>query len=122
MSSQTEIPIPIVNYLYLIREKKPPYYDIIKQMIKDMEYRYRKADRTEIIYTISPRQLHKELEEKIEGEKLTTFTVCRSILAILYGSDLKEREDYYKTTSSHGRRNYHIKLNPRNLQHLRSFV
>jgi regulator of PEP synthase PpsR (kinase-PPPase family) len=122
MPPQTEIPVPISNYLSLIEEKKSPYYDIIQHVIKDMEFHLRKADHSEVVYTISPRQLLDQLEEKIKSEKLTTYNICRSILAILYGSDLKIREDYYKTTSSHGRRNYHVKLNSQNLLQLKQLL
>jgi len=64
-----------------------------------------------VIYTINPRRLKEEIEEKIPSDKLTTINISRTILALLYGSKLQKDEDYYITTSSGGRKNYHIKVN-----------
>lgn len=118
----SEIPIPIINYLHLIQGKKSPYYDVVKYLLKDMENRYLKAEHTEIVYTINPRMLQDQIEEKVESEKLTTINICRSVLALLSGSKLKEDEDYYRTTSAHGHRNYHVRLNDQTLSTLKSLI
>ncbi|MFQ6068231.1 MAG: hypothetical protein ACE5KD_01685 [Candidatus Bathyarchaeia archaeon] len=107
-----QIPIPLVNYLHLIEKKKSPYYDLILYVIADMERNYKKGNPHHgIIYTINPRRLKKEIEDRMPSEKLTTINISRTILALLYGSKLRKDEDYYVTTSSGGRKNYHIKVN-----------
>lgn len=110
------VPIPLVNYISLIKKRKSPYYDIVEFLLKDMEMRYKGAGGTpETVYTINPRVLQEEIEKRIKNEKLTTVNVCRTILAMLYASRLSEEEDFYVTTTSSGRRNYHIKVNTRTL-------
>lgn len=118
-----EIPIPLVNYIFLIKYRKSPYYDIVQHLLREMEIHYERAGGgSEVIFTINPRMLQEEIEEKIRSEKVTTVNVCRTILALLYGCKLREGEDFYVTTTSGGRRNYHIKVNSRTLSLLRSFV
>jgi len=63
--------------------------------------------------------LKNEIEEKIPSEKLTTINIARTVLALMYGSKLEKEEDYYVTTSSGGRKNYHIKVNRNVLSTLR---
>jgi len=117
----SELPIPFSNYLYLIRKRKSPYYDLLRYLIADMERHYVTLEfPLETIYTINPRQLQKQIEEKIPSDKLTTMNIARVILAAIYGSKLRKDEDYYVTKSSGGRRNYHIKLNQNVLSALRS--
>lgn len=111
MSEVRQIPIPLSNYLSLIRRRKSPYYDLILYILADMERKHRSGPNSSIIYTINPRQLKEEIEEKIPSEKLTPINISRTILAFLYGSKLRKDEDYYVTTSSGGRKNYHIKVN-----------
>lgn len=111
MSEVQQIPIPLINYLHLIEKKKSPYYDLICYIISDMEKRYENRTQYGNIYTINPRLLKEEIEETIPSEKLTTINISRTILALLYGSKLQKDEDYYVTTSSGGRKNYHIKVN-----------
>jgi hypothetical protein len=111
MSEARQIPIPLSNYLSLIQRKKSPYYDLILYILADMERKHRSGPGNSIIYTINPRQLKEEIEEKIPSEKLTPINISRTILAFLYGSKLRKDEDYYVTTSSGGRKNYHIKVN-----------
>ena len=114
-----KIPIPLSSYLSLIHKKKSPYYDVIRHILLDMEASYNKAGpRDGIIYTINPRQLKEQIDEKVQSKKLTPINISRTILALLYGSSLKKDEDYYTTTSSGGRKNYHIKINMRNLSTL----
>ncbi len=112
----SEIPIPLVNYVFLIKERKSPYYDIAEFLMKDMEMRYHSTGKeAEVVYTINPRILQEEIEKKVRDEKLTTVNVCRTILAMLYGARLDEEKDFFVTTTSSGRRNYHIKINNRTL-------
>jgi regulator of PEP synthase PpsR (kinase-PPPase family) len=110
-----DIPIPLVNYVQLIRNRKSPYYDVVQFLLKEMEMHLEKGEASETVYTINPRILQEEIEERMKNEKLTTVNVCRTILALLYGSKLREDEDFYVTTTSSGRRNYHIKVNTRTL-------
>ena len=70
---------------------------------------------SEVIYTINPRVLQEEIEKRVRDEKLTTVNVCRTILALLHGSKLREEKDFYVTTTSSGRRNYNIRVNERTL-------
>jgi hypothetical protein len=65
--------------------------------------------------------LQDEIEKKVESEKLTTINICRTIMALFYGSKLRE-DDFYVTTTSRGRRNYHIKVNARTLNSVYGFV
>src|SRR3990170_435891 len=105
----SELPVPLSNYLHLIRKKKSPYYDLLRYVIADMERRYVVLEYPmDVVYTINPRQLQKEIADKIQSEKLTPMNIVRVILAALHGSKLREDEDYYVTTSAGGRKNYHI--------------
>jgi len=118
-----DIPIPLVNYVHLIRTRKSPYYDIVRFLLKDMEMHYSKMGQgSEIVYTVNPRILHEEIEKRIKDEKLTRVNVCRTILALLYGSKLSEEKDFYVTTTSSGRRNYHIKINTYTLTSMSRFL
>ncbi|RLI19744.1 hypothetical protein DRO54_07810 [Candidatus Bathyarchaeota archaeon] len=120
--SSNGLPIPLANYVNLIKERRSPYYDIIRYILLDMEYHLKKAGNNEVIYTINPRRLHKEIEDKIKSEKLTTTNICRTILAFFYGTQLKEGEDFFVTTSARGRKNYHIRLTPFTISLLKSYV
>jgi hypothetical protein len=112
----TEIPVPLVNYVELIRKRRSPYYEIVEFLMKDMEMHFIKAGQgAEAVYAINPRMLQEEIEKKVSDEKLTSVNVCRTILAMLVGAKLDQEEDYYVTTTSSGRRNYHIKVNTRTL-------
>jgi len=118
-----DIPIPLVNYIHLIKYHKTPYYDIVQHILKDMEMHYERTGRgSETVYTINPRVLQDEIEKKVESEKLTTINICRTILALFYGSELREEDDFYVTTTSRGRRNYHIKVNTHTLNLMHSFI
>ncbi|MEM3536511.1 MAG: hypothetical protein QXF44_01910 [Candidatus Bathyarchaeia archaeon] len=120
---QRDIPIPVVNYVHLIRKRKSPYYDIVEFLLRDMEMHYVKAgEGSEVVYTINPRVLQEEIEKRVKSEKLTTVNVCRTILALFYGSRLSEEKDFYVTTTSSGRRNYHVKVNNRTLNSLSKFL
>ncbi|MFP3984810.1 MAG: hypothetical protein ACLFU9_02425 [Candidatus Bathyarchaeia archaeon] len=120
MSEFHEVPVPLINYLHLIERKASPYYDLISYLIADMEENYKKEHpRRGTIYTINPRRLKEEINKKIPSEKLTPINISRTILALLYGSKLQKDEDYYVTTSSGGRKNYHIKVDNNILSTLR---
>ena len=112
----SEIPVPLVNYVELIRNRRSPYYNIVQFILKDLEIHFANASQGESVYTINPRILQEEIEKKVEDDKLTTVNVCRTILALLYGSKLSEERDFYITTTSSGRRNYHIKVNERTMR------
>ena len=119
---RNNIPIPLVNYVELIRNRKSPYYDIVQFLLKEMEMHHsRMGQSSEIVYTINPRVLQEEIEKGVKNEKLTTVNVCRTILALLYGSKLEE-EDFYATTTSGGRRNYHVRVNNRTLNSMSRFL
>ncbi len=113
------VPVPLVNYVNLIRSRKSPYYDIVQYLMKEMEMHHETSGRgSETVYTINPRVLQEEIEKVVNDDRLTTVNVCRTILAMLYGSKLDEEDDFYVTTTSSGRRNYHIKVNSRTLTSL----
>jgi len=62
-----------------------------------MEMHYERTGRgSEIVCTFNPRVLQEEIEKKVESEKLTTVNICRTILALFYGSELRE-DDFYVT-------------------------
>jgi hypothetical protein len=127
-----DIPIPIVNYVELIRNRKSPYYEIAKfisdEMIKVKEKSleiygndfYSLKDYPKL--SINPRQVQEEIEKRIKNDKLTSINVCRSILALLYGSQLEEEKDFHVTTTSSGRRNYHVKVSQRTLNSVGRFL
>jgi len=60
------IPIPLVNYVKLIRNRKSPYYDVVYFLFKEMEMHHNKMGQSsEVVYTINPRikkRLRRELE------------------------------------------------------------
>ncbi len=108
----SEIPIPIHNYLYLIQGKKPPYYDIVLYIVSDMEKHLSETeDLKEVLYSVNPKRLQREMEKKVKHEKLTTLNISRTILAFLYGNNMKRDSDFYVTTTSGGCKNYHIRVN-----------
>jgi hypothetical protein len=119
----TDIPVPLVNYVQLIRNRRSPYFDIVNHLVKEMEIHYEKmGEISETVYTINPRMLQGDIEKLVKNEKLTTVNVCRTILAMLYGSRLRQEKDFYVTTTSSGRRNYHVKVNDKTLSCLATFL
>jgi len=119
----SDIPIPLANYIHLIKYHKTPYYDIVQHILREMEMHHERTGRgSETVYTINPRVLQDEIEKKVESEKLTTINICRTVLALFYGSELREEDDFYVTTTSRGRRNYHIKVNTHTLKSVHRFV
>jgi hypothetical protein len=119
VSEVQQIPIPLSNYLSLIERKQSPYYDLLLYIMADIERAYKSAPHDGAIYMINPRQLKEKVESRITSDKLTTINISRTILALMYGSKLQKDEDYYVTTSSGGRKNYHIKVTPNVLSSLR---
>jgi len=108
----SEIPTPIHNYLYLIQGKKPPYYDVVLFIVSEMEKHLSEAEALkEVLYTVNPKRLRREMEKRVKHEKLTTLNISRTILAFIYGNNLKKDSDYYVTTTSGGCKNYHIRVN-----------
>jgi hypothetical protein len=110
VSEIQQIPIPLSNYLNLIDRKQSPYYDLILYLLSDIERTYATAPRNGAIYMINPRKLKEKITKKIPSNKLTTINISRTVLAFMLGSKLQKDEDYYVTTSSGGRKNYHIKV------------
>jgi hypothetical protein len=88
----------------------------------EMHYKTTGENLSETVYTINPRVLQEEIEKRVQSEKLTTVNVCRTVLALLHASELREDKDFYITTTSGGRRNYHVKVNPRTLSMMCRFV
>ena len=110
VSEVQQIPIPLSNYLNLIDKKQSPYYDLILFILSDIERTYKDAPRNDMVYMINPRQLKEKIAKRIPNNKLTTINISRTVLAFMLGSKLQKDEDYYVTTSSGGRKNYHIKV------------
>jgi len=110
-----ETPRIVLNYLRLIRERQYPYYLVVKRFVDDAEAYYQPRSPTEVIYTLNPRWLHRELDKEIKHEKLTVKNISRIIRAFLHGKKL----EYYTTTSSGGCKSYHIELNPQVVKVLR---
>jgi len=117
------VPLPVVNYVGLIKGRKPPYWDIVDFLIKDATRIYEKNGRTETVYNINPRVLQDEIEKFVNDEKLTSINVCRTLLALGHGvkycedgnKSMQEKGDFWTTTTSSGRRNYHLRVNKRTM-------
>jgi regulator of PEP synthase PpsR (kinase-PPPase family) len=114
----SEIPIPLINYWNLIKNKKRPYYDIVEFLVKDMEFKFISNGQPIYTYHINPRILQEEIEKKTKDEKVTTRNVCRTVLAALYGSKLQEEKDFSIKTAYGGKRNYSVRINSRTLNSL----
>jgi hypothetical protein len=115
--------IPLANYIQLIKNHKSPYYDVAEYLLKDMKRHCSSAGKDiEIVYTINPRILHDEMGQRVKNEKLTAVNVCRTILALFYGSKLCEEKDFYFTTTASGRRNYHVRVNAQTLRSISGFL
>jgi regulator of PEP synthase PpsR (kinase-PPPase family) len=115
MSETKNIPIPLVNYVNLIRERKSPYYEIVEFLMKDMEMHFYKTGQPFVMYAITPSVIQGEIEKKVTDDKLTSVNVCRTVLALLQGAKLDEDKDYFVTTTTSGKRNYHVNVNPQTL-------
>jgi regulator of PEP synthase PpsR (kinase-PPPase family) len=112
----SDIPVPLINYIHLIKDRKSPYYEIVAHLMKEMEMHYTtNGQGSGAVYTINPRMLQEEIEKKVSDERVTTVNVCRTILALLYGAQLDEEKDFFVTTTSSGRKNYHIRVTNRTL-------
>lgn len=110
-----ETPRIILNYLRLIRERQHPYYLIVKWLVDDAEAYYKTRSPAEVIYTLNPKWLYRELNKETKHEKLTVKNISRIIRAFLFGKKL----EYYTTTSSGGCKSYHIELNPQVVKQLK---
>ena len=110
-----ETPRIVLNYLRLIRERQHPYYLVAKRLADDAEAYYREKSPEEVIFTLNPRWIHRELDREVKHEKLTVMNISRIIKAFLYGKKL----DYYTTTGSGGCKSYHIELNTQVVRMLR---
>lgn len=110
-----ETPRIVLNYLRLIREKHHPYYLIAKRFVDDAEAYYKERSPSEVIYTLNPKWLYRELDPEIKNEKLTVKNISRIIRAFLTGKKI----EYYTTTTSGGCKSYHIELNPQIIKELK---
>jgi len=110
-----ETPRIVLNYLRLIREGQYPYYLIVKRFVDDAEVYYEERSPAEVIYTLNPKWIYRELNPEIKNEKLTVKNISRIIKAFLTGKKL----DYYTTTTSGGCKSYHIELNPHVVKELK---
>jgi hypothetical protein len=80
------VPIPLVNYVELIRSHKSPYCDTVQFLLRDMETHYlRTGQGSETVYAVNPKILQEEVEKIINDDRLTTVNVCRTILALFMG-------------------------------------
>ena len=118
--SFAEVPIPIRNYIFLLQQERSPYSDAVRYLVRLMEEEY-KSRNGEVIYFINPRELKRKIEETI-NKTISLSNLCRCIYALLYGTKLKEGEDFYVTTSAGGRRNYHVKVNEKTLKAFKIFA
>lgn len=110
-----KIPIPIRNYAYNIRNRESPYYEIVEQIAKEMEKRWRTVNSagveiTEVICTIDPVELTKQIAKKVASEKLTPKNTYRTLLAFFLMKGLKKGEDFYCQPVSHGHVKYRVWL------------
>ncbi len=121
-----DVSAPFDDYVILIKGGESPYFEIAKYALLEMAKIYPKDGKTEIVYTINPRTLQGDLEKEFVkkfGEdwykescreirkKLTSVNVTRCLRAMMLGRKLEEDEDWYLTTTSRGRKNYHFKVN-----------
>ncbi|MEM2119413.1 MAG: hypothetical protein QW840_04750 [Candidatus Bathyarchaeia archaeon] len=119
----SDIPIPLINYVRLIKNRKSPYYEIGTFLMKEMEEYYQNFGiNSDRVYTINPRIVQQKIQENVKCEKLTTVNICRTILALFYGAKLDGKKDFFVTTTSSGRRNYHIKINSRTISRIASVL
>jgi len=112
---ERETPRIVLNYLRLIREREYPYHLVVKRFVDDMEAYYKERTPAEVIYTLNPKWLHRELTSEVKHEKLSVNNISRIIRAFLTGKKL----DYYTTTASGGCKTYHVDLNPHTVRQLR---
>ena len=110
-----ETPRIVVNYLRAMREKEYPYYMIAKRIVDDTEAYYKERSQEEIIYTLNPRWLHRELSKEIKHEKITVRNMSMFIRGFLATKKLQ----FYTTGTHSGCRTYHVELNHQVVQELR---
>lgn len=120
--SERLVPLPLfINIMNRIKEKKSPHYDAVKYILDDMEIHLIKSGLPVTIYAINPRLLEKEIEQKIESEKkLSVRGVSYLARSFLSYSPLKKDKDYWVSTTSGGKTNYHVKVDSNVLGILRT--
>jgi len=118
---------PLVYYWENIEGKKKskkgekPHYLVSNYIIEKMERKFEECGKPkEMIYTIKPKELVKEIKKSIpECSDITTREVGCIIPTILQKSGLREREDYYDSLSG-GNRYWHVILSINNIKLLMS--
>jgi len=80
-----------------------------------MEAYYNERTPAEVIYTLNPKWVYRELDPEIKHEKLTVKNISRIIRAFLTGKKI----EYYTTTTTGGCKTYHIELNPQVIKELK---
>jgi hypothetical protein len=128
-------------YLSLYKSPRSPYRDIVEFILREMNRTYVLSRQEEVFFSFRPRDIEPavrlEIEKKIEegrieyknvkGEikpieempKINIINISRTVLAWLYGSDLKKGEDYYFTGNKSMK--YHVRVNQKNLSTLGIF-
>ncbi len=106
----------VENNSQSLGERQHLHYLIIKWFCDAAEAYYKKRLPAEVIYTINPKWLHRELDKEKKHEKLTVTNISSIIRAFL----TKEKLEYYTTSTSSGCKSYHIVLNPLAVKQLKS--
>jgi len=106
----------VFNNSQSLGERQRLHYLIVKWFCDDVEAYYKKRSPTEVIFTINPKWLHRELDKVQKHEKLTLRNISSIIRAFL----AKEKLEYYTTSTSSGGKSYHIVLNPLVVKQLKS--
>jgi len=114
MQELSKLPMPLCNYQGLIKRRVKPYYDIVMYLLREMDNRY-KLERREFVYAPDIR----EMEERVQNEKLTRTNIIRSIKAWIKTAGLSD-DEFYVTTTGNGGKNYHIRVNERTLNLLKN--
>ena len=113
----TELPKPLNQYLILLKNRERPFYGIALIVYKDMEkYLYEVRSGKSCIYTANLRRLREKIEK--EGYKMSSIGISRILRALFFGSNLR----WYATTSSGGKKNYHVELDKNALNSVRDFL
>jgi len=115
---------PLDNYYWLLRKGTEPYHGFYKKFIEYVEREYA-ANRypKEMVIGFSPKDLPKvmqiNLNEIPDSHKLTTLNICRIISAAAISTI---KDDFFATTTGNGKRNYHMKVTPKNITCLKSLL
>lgn len=115
MGETYKLPIPLCNYQGLIERKVKPYYDVVLYTLGELEKKYT-TERREFVADLS------FIGEKTrEKTRLSKINVLRTITAWIKTAGLGE-DDFYVTTTSGGRRKYHLKVNEEVLTRLKTLL